>query len=846
MASKIQKWLKQAEAHITLEHSQAAEKFCRKILKEQPAHSGALLVLGKALYFRKQYDEAIETLKKLLDSAPDHADARMMLYFCYRDNKDFAHTLEMARAFHNNTDMPNEQVAAYQTFLDICDWDAAQGMQDRILDMAMRGDINNEQIPGLLMALNTAPGISPDQMYAIHKAWGESILDVAKQFPRLKPASEPGDGRLKIAYLSSDFNSHPVGMFIESLIACHDRSRFEVYCYAHLLATDELTTRIQQSADHFVDITPLSYYEIAGRIRADGIHILVELGGHTGLSRLQALAFRPAPVQITYLGYPNTTGLPTVDFRITDAFAEDMEGGTRYTEKLLTMPQSFLCLGDRKEAARTDTTPAIGNGYITFGSFNNVRKFNAEVISAWSRILQQVDRSKLVIKSPAADNAVIQGNLLKQFTRHGIDAERIRFVAYLSSAEHAALFNEIDIALDCFPYNGTTTTCETLWMGVPMVTLVGKQHVQRTSYSIMKNIGFDALAAFSVDEYVSKAVELAARPDNLSFLRKCLPTLIENSILFQPKEFTRQIEGLYERAWQEKTGVETKASSLPSIAPGITGATKKPLRLIHNLARSGSTLMCKCLGSMQGINLLSEIHPQAVNHFNPLDQAHEWFGLLTPEDVSSLQNTAPSFSGAIRLIDQRSSERGDRLVIRDWAHLDFVGVPFLPAPSFRLRLAEDLANAFDLKQIAFVRHPIDQWLSLSRLEIMQQPIASGRFSIDTFIHGYLRFAQQCAGFGLIRYEDFTQAPAETMKQVCGKLDLPYDPSFIDKWRSYTTITGDVVSTRGGNEIRQLKRRDVSDETLEHFTNNPEYPQLLDVLGYCTSTIESPAVCSTNT
>ena len=823
MANKISKWLKQAQQHATVGHLDEAERLCHKILDVSPDHADAQLELGRVLYYRRRLTESIEILEPVLQREPGNTDARILLIYGYVEGGDHARAIALAHEIREHSKNPGELLAAYRAFDTLCDWENSQQIQARILDLGSDGKISMTLMPSLLMLMNAVPDISPERMFQLHRVWGEQQEREARkqQFP-VDPRP-PASGKLKVGYLSGDFCQHPVGHFIQSQISHHDRNRFEVFCYAILPIDDARTDCIREAADHFIDVTQLSPYEIARRIHQDGIHIMVDLSGHTSLSRVHALAYRPAPVQMTYLGYPNTTGLSTIDYRITDAFAEDTEQGTQYTEKLLFMPQSFLCSAEfMQDVPRIEVSPATRNGHITFGSFNHVRKLNPETIALWSRILHGVQGSKLVIKGIGCDKPIVRDNILAEFARHDIDADRIQFHGLIERhAEHAAIYNEVDIALDSFPYNGTTTTCETLWMGVPVVTLVGLQHVQRTSYSILKNIGLDATIAHTPDEYVEKAINLSKNPDNLSVLRKCLPTLLRLSPLGQPEVFTRQIEELYLHAWQEKTGIPV--------------TRKKTLRLIHNLARSGSTLMCKCLGSMQGVNLLSEIHPQAVNHFNPLDQAHEWFGLLTPEDVASLQNTAPSFVEAIRLIEQRSSERDEALVIRDWAHLDFAGAPFLPMPAFRLTLAESLAGHFELKQIAFVRHPIDLWLSLSRLEIMQQPIASGRFGIDAFIHGYLRFAQQCAPFGLIRYEDFTCAPEEAMQRVCENLDIPYDVSFIEKWSAYTTITGDVVSTRGGNEIKQLKRRDVSDETLEAFDNNPEYAQLLDALGYAMAT-----------
>lgn len=261
-------------------------------------------------------------------------------------------------------------------------------------------------------------------------------------------------------------------------------------------------------------------------------------------------------------------------------------------------------------------------------------------------------------------------------------------------------------------------------------------------------------------------------------------------------------------------------------------AVEKPvLRLVHNMARSGSTLICKCLGCMKGINLLSEIHPMATDMFNPLGQAHEWFNLLDAVDIQRLQKGAVSFIEAIALVEMRSRQRGDTLVIRDWAHLDFTGVPFLSQPSYTLGLADALKQNFRLIQIATVRHPLDQWLSLSRLAIMQEAIARGQLTIGLFLQGYLAYARHCQKIGFVRYEDFTRKPVQTMEAMCDRIDVSFDPGFIGHWHEYTAITGDVTSTRGGNEIKALKRREVAPSLLAAFEREPAYAQALAMLGY---------------
>ena len=272
---------------------------------------------------------------------------------------------------------------------------------------------------------------------------------------------------------------------------------------------------------------------------------------------------------------------------------------------------------------------------------------------------------------------------------------------------------------------------------------------------------------------------------------------------------------------QSKAKTKSKRSS----------ASDKPtLRLFHNLARSGGTLVSKCLGCMKDTLLLSEIHPQGHSFIHPVKQAHEWYDLLTRNDFELLkQKKYGGFDGAIRLIATRCGERRQHLLIRDWSHLDFIAVPFLPEPCFKFSLAEALQPHFNLQQIALVRHPIDQWLSLSKLGVMQ-----GHLTFERYLTGYQEFARRAVQTGFVRYEDFTADPVAQTKLICEKLQLPFDRSFIFNWHNFHKITGDVKQRSRGSQIgkiRPLSRQDVSPALLEQFRADPRYRETLEWLGY---------------
>lgn len=261
---------------------------------------------------------------------------------------------------------------------------------------------------------------------------------------------------------------------------------------------------------------------------------------------------------------------------------------------------------------------------------------------------------------------------------------------------------------------------------------------------------------------------------------------------------------------------------------------KPRLRMIHNMARSGGTLISKCLGCMEGVVLLSEIHPAAWRMFNPLKQAVEWHKLLNTSDLLEINSRKLiNFADAINLIARRTNQRGDVLLIRDWSHLDYTGYPYVTEPSYRPVLYEELAERFDILRVAIVRDPVDQWLSLRQLAIMQTSIQTGDFNLGKFLAGYLEFARLSVKTGYIRYEDFLLEPDAIMRDLCGRLDIPFDPGFINKWPTYTKISGDVLVSRGnvGNEIKPLPRRPVEAELREAFLANEDYQEAIRLLGY---------------
>lgn len=276
------------------------------------------------------------------------------------------------------------------------------------------------------------------------------------------------------------------------------------------------------------------------------------------------------------------------------------------------------------------------------------------------------------------------------------------------------------------------------------------------------------------------------------------------------------------------------------------GDSRPALRVLHTLARTGGTVIGKCLAVMPGVVMLSEVNPavkRLVEHpmtqrtpdvvrllmqMDPLRQAHRWFGLLTPRDLEDLKarGRLPEFEDAIELIRTRAADRGQQLLIRDWSHLDYTAAPFIARPTHRRSTALALSGRYRVVAAAFVRHPIDQWLSIQNVPILRQ-----RLALDVFLEGYRRFAEEARELGFVRYEDFTRDPDEQVRVMCERLELPFDPSYRERWCGYSTITGDTRGTRAQTEITPLPRRPVDDATIERFGESEDYRTAISVLGY---------------
>lgn len=405
----------------------------------------------------------------------------------------------------------------------------------------------------LLYALNYACGNDPASVYAAHLEYAALREAPLAMAIAVHVNDRSPDRRLKIGYVSSDFRLHSVSYFIEPVLIHHNHDHFEIFCYANNLQKDEVTERLKSHVDHWRPINVLSDEQAAQHIRRDQIDILIDLNGHTGNNRLLVFARKPAPVQVTWLGYPNTTGLSAMDYRLTDGFA-DPPGMTEqfHSEKLVRLPECFSCYQPPRDAPDVARLPALKNGYVNFGSFNNLAKINREVMTVWAKILQAVPDSRLILKNAGLGGKTAQKIVRKTFTEFGVAPERLELLGRdQSEKDHLQRYESIDIGLDPFPYNGATTTCEALWMGVPVVVLAGKTHAGRVGVSQLNNLGLTDLIGHTTDEYIAISTQLTRNLDHLSQLRAELRSRMATSSLTNGQRFIRNLEQTYRQMWQD-------------------------------------------------------------------------------------------------------------------------------------------------------------------------------------------------------------------------------------------------------------------------------------------------------
>lgn len=558
-----------------------AEDYCRQALALEPKRAGAHFNLGIALRSQGRLEEARDSFRRATESQPNYSEALDALAHASIALYDWPAAAEVLNAItalwprkaemHHNLGTVyqamgriTDAIASYETALTInpClpaalnslgsahqgrgDFEQAERYYRQCLAVTP-GDLQARS--NLLMLLNYVPEANAEAVFAEHLEWGR----VAEgRMPPLMPFPFDRDPqrRLRVGYLSPDFCEHSVASFIEPALSCRDRSRFEVWCYSNLPRADGTTLRMRGYADGWRDVDKLSDGEIAQLIRDDRIDILVDLAGHTANSRLSVLAAKPAPLQMTWIGYPNTTGLRAVDWRITDSVADPADEDALYSEKLLRLGGCFLCYQPPVDAPEVAPLPALRSGSVTFGSFNNFSKINPEVLRLWSEVVKAVPGSRLLLKCPALTDEAVRERVRGTLESLGVASERVELLGHTRTRqEHLAVYSRVDIALDTFPYNGTTTTCEALWMGVPVVSLVGWHHAGRVGASLLTAAGLGDWLADTPDAFVAIASFRAANLGALGGLREGLRSTIAASTLCDAAGFTYRLEAGMRDAW---------------------------------------------------------------------------------------------------------------------------------------------------------------------------------------------------------------------------------------------------------------------------------------------------------
>ncbi|MFQ5589143.1 MAG: tetratricopeptide repeat protein, partial [Nitrospiria bacterium] len=512
--------------------------------------------LGNICYRKKEFEQAIAHFEAGLKLSPDNTDILRNFILARLGKGDKAALMAMIKDVLKLPDAGRAYFPIFSIAKRNCFWEISDECAPRVLDLIRSGHADFSAMEMSNLDLLAVPGISYETLLEAHRVTGDML-----EGKRMRPAFDTHEkalretARLKIGYLSGDFRGHVVNTFIRGLFNFHDRACFEIYCYSNTEGEDATTAQYKKTADAFIDIKGMTDAEAAEKIHADGIHILINLAGYTHGSRMEVLSYKPAPVQMMYLGYPYTSGLSTVDYIISDPYLDGPENAQYFVEKQLRLPECFVTFDSLLEQEITPDPPFKRNGCITFGCLVNPYKLTPETVKVWSRILSAVPDSRLVLNNPHYDFDQMRARILEAFASEGIDRSRVDIIwERHESGVHLRYYNDIDIALDTFPLTGGTTTHEALWMGVPVVTRVGDIYPYRISYSLLSNVGMDLseLIAFSSAEYIEKAVALAKDTERIEALRRNIPIHLKTSIQCDPIRHTKQMEAAYVEAWNRK------------------------------------------------------------------------------------------------------------------------------------------------------------------------------------------------------------------------------------------------------------------------------------------------------
>ncbi|MBI5615822.1 MAG: tetratricopeptide repeat protein [Gammaproteobacteria bacterium] len=485
---------------------------------------------SRALELKPALPEAYNNLAVVLTEQGHHAEAIGHLQAAIRERPHFAEAYNNLGNVYKNQGRLEVATESFRRALEIRpDYAAAHS--------------------NLLFTLAFVDGMSQQEIFDRHRDFNvRHAAHLAPGVPSHANERDP-NRRLKIGYLSPDFRAHACAFFVEPLFRHHHREAVEVHAYAEVPFPDAVTAKLRPSCDHWHSTVGMSDEALDAQIRADGIDILVDLAGHTANSRLLVLARKPAPLQVAYLGYPATTGLDTVDYRLTDARAEPPGQSERYyTEDLLRLPNTLWCYQPLADMPDVGPLPALERGHVRFVSLNYFAKIGPRVVDLWADVLRAVPDAELeMITVPAG---ATQDRVRADFAARGVNPGRVLLHDRLLRRDYLELFSRVDIALDPFPCNGGTTTCDALWMGLPVVALIGETFLSRASYSVLHAAGMPEFAVSGAAEYVRLAAALAADLPGLAARRAGMRARVASSALTDAESFARDLEGVYRDIWR--------------------------------------------------------------------------------------------------------------------------------------------------------------------------------------------------------------------------------------------------------------------------------------------------------
>jgi predicted O-linked N-acetylglucosamine transferase (SPINDLY family) len=535
--------------YLDMERYEESIAECQRAIALRPDDPDASYTLAGALANQKKWGEAAEAHRRLSALAPDFLNARAGLALILNKLHDNSEVLDICRT--GLAKAPDD----IALIISLGDAHLAMGNVEegiKAYRQASQIDPNNElSVAKLAMAQYYCAGISGAERLDLARLWADRFTP--KPDGRRFDNDRDPDRRLRIGYVSGDFYNHPVAFFLTRVLAAHNSAQVETFCYAtNKDCTDENSEQIQNLTDHWRMIAGVSDDDAIEQIRQDGIDILVDLSGNTAHNRLKLFARRAAPVQLSWLGYCGTTGIPAMDYILADHFIVPVGEEEFFTETVWRLPGSYLCFDPPEVNVAVGDLPARSGRGVTFGCFNNLVKIVDPTLDLWAKVLHACPDSRMLIKTRQLKSEATRQSMLERFAARGIGPERLIMEGYVRSRlEHLDSYNRVDIALDTLPYGGGTTTAETLWMGVPLVTLRGDSWVGRISESILSAVGLPQLVAKSPEEYVGIAAGLAASPDLVATLRASLRAFVMTSTLCNGAAFAQELEAAYRGMWQK-------------------------------------------------------------------------------------------------------------------------------------------------------------------------------------------------------------------------------------------------------------------------------------------------------